>query len=107
MVVHAQPVGILAQLLGSCGEAAEREATLQALHTCIGAWLVPAWYPASAPETSGIVQCAAEEMKLSATACLPQQPIPARGYLPTFAPGRLMTWRPDYGLRCSVRLASL
>ena len=37
MLVHAQPVGILAQLLGSCGEAAEREATLQALHACIGA----------------------------------------------------------------------
>ena len=37
MIVHPQPVGILAQLLGSCGETAEREATLQALHTCIGA----------------------------------------------------------------------
>ena len=91
MVVHAQPVGILAQLLGSCGEAAEREVTLQALHTCIGAWLIHAWYPASAPEALGILQCAAEDMKLSATACLPQQPTPARVYFPTFAPRRMMT----------------
>ena len=37
MIVHPQPVGILAQLLGSCGETAEREATLEALHACIGA----------------------------------------------------------------------
>ena len=35
-IVHAQPVGILLQLLLGCGEASERLATLQALQTAMG-----------------------------------------------------------------------
>lgn len=44
-ITHAQPVGILLQLLLGCGEASERLATLQALQSAMG----------TAPQTVAVV----------------------------------------------------
>ena len=63
-ILHAQPVGLLLQLLLGCGEAPERLATLQALQTAIGepqSYLVqqyclpPSQLPVSGVES--LVQC--------------------------------------------------